>query len=120
MGVFVAGKALRHLLAVGQAMAVPAYGHQFDKVVLARIVGMKNFVAIRASEPMSSSLVFQSLELMQMASATLSHRHRLGVDRIRTQDSVRQGNPAGRHRCLDCDRPYEEEQKKGQPQKNLS
>jgi len=103
MGIFVTGKALRHFLAVGQTVTAPAYGHQCGKIVLARIVGMKNFVAIRAAKPMSSSLVFKSLEMNQMATATLGHRHRLGVDRIRAQDSVRQGTPAGRHCCLDCD-----------------
>jgi hypothetical protein len=99
MGILMTGKAVHLLLAMGKAVAVPACGHQFGKIVLARIVGVENFVAIRAGEPVSSSLVLKGLELIQMAPATLSHRHRFGVGRIRTQSRVRQGIPAGLAHC---------------------
>jgi hypothetical protein len=46
MGILMTGKAVRLLLAMGQAVAVPAFGHQFGKIVLTRIVGVKNLVAI--------------------------------------------------------------------------
>jgi hypothetical protein len=120
MGILMTGKAVHLLLAMGKAVAVPACGHQFGKIVLARIVGVKNLVAIRAVEPVRSSLVLQGPELIQMASATLCHCHRLGIDRIRTRRCGRQEFPAGLHRCIGSARPYEQKQKKGQDLENPS